>query len=98
MKRLILLLLAATSAHAALAADADASKVARGKYLVTTSGCNDCHTPWHLGPSGPEPDMSRMLSGHPQSEVIDQPPTLPPWVMITPLAPDSGTTMLAVTE
>jgi mono/diheme cytochrome c family protein len=53
MKRLILLVLAAVSVHPALAADGDAAKVARGKYLVTTSGCNDCHTPWHLGPSGP---------------------------------------------
>jgi hypothetical protein len=28
-------------------------KVARGKYLVTTSGCNDCHTPWKMGANGP---------------------------------------------
>ncbi len=25
---------------------ADADIVARGKYLVTVAGCNDCHTPW----------------------------------------------------
>ena len=82
MKRLILLVLAAVSVHPAFAADSDAAKVARGKYLVTTSGCNDCHTPWHLGPSGPEPDMSRMLSGHPESEKIDAAPALPPgpWI------------------
>lgn len=74
--------LAATSIQPAFAADGDAAKVARGKYLVTTSGCNDCHTPWHVGLSGPEPDMSRMLSGHPESRVITQPPTLPPgpWI------------------
>jgi hypothetical protein len=66
------------------AADVDAAKVARGKYLVTTAACNDCHTPWHPGPSGPEPDMSRMLSGHPESMVITQPPTLSssgPWTL-----------------
>jgi hypothetical protein len=40
--------------------------VERGKYLVTLASCNDCHTPWKLGPNGPEPDMNRMLSGHPQ--------------------------------
>jgi len=40
--------------------------VERGKYLVTLASCNDCHTPWKLGPKGPEPDMTRMLSGHPQ--------------------------------
>ncbi len=43
-----------------------AEMVERGKYLVISTGCNDCHTPWHIGPKGPEPDMSRMLSGHPQ--------------------------------
>lgn len=78
MNRLILFVLAATSLHPAFAADGDAAKLARGKYLITTSGCNDCHTPWHVGPSGPEPDMSRMLSGHPESLVIDEPPVLPP--------------------
>ena len=40
--------------------------VARGKYVVTVSGCNDCHTPWKMGEKGPEPDMTRMLSGHPE--------------------------------
>ncbi len=30
-------------------------------------GCNDCHTPWRMGASGPEPDMTRMLSGHPET-------------------------------
>ena len=29
-------------------------------------GCNDCHTPWTMGPEGPEPDMTRFLSGHPE--------------------------------
>ena len=55
--------------------------VAVGKYLVDTSGCHDCHTPWHVGPNGPEPDMSRMLSGHPQEIVIEAPAKLSePWV------------------
>ena len=35
---------------AAQATDA-AGKVARGKYLVMTSVCNDCHTPWKMGPA-----------------------------------------------
>jgi mono/diheme cytochrome c family protein len=43
----------------------NAALAARGKYLVEAGGCNDCHTPWIMGPKGPEPDMSRMLSGHP---------------------------------
>jgi mono/diheme cytochrome c family protein len=82
MNRLMLCILAAASIQSAVAADGAVAKVARGKYLVTTSGCNDCHTPWHLGPSGPEPDMSRMLSGHPESEKIDAAPTLPPGAWI----------------
>jgi mono/diheme cytochrome c family protein len=58
--------------------------VARGKYLVATSGCMDCHTPWKMGPKGPEPDMSRWLSGHPQDVKLPPPPSLPPgpWVMV----------------
>ena len=40
-------------------------EVARGQYLVTIMGCDDCHTPMKMGPKGPEPDMSRRLSGHP---------------------------------
>ncbi len=41
-------------------------RVQRGEYLVKIMGCNDCHTPWKMGPQGPEPDMTRMLSGHPE--------------------------------
>lgn len=58
--------------------------VERGEYLVQITGCHDCHTPFVVGPSGPEPDMSRMLSGHPQDLAMPQPPELPegPWVWI----------------
>jgi hypothetical protein len=49
-------------------APAQADLVARGRLLVTMGGCNDCHTPMKLDPEVgmPVPDMSRMLSGHPQ--------------------------------
>src|SRR5690242_11635505 len=43
-----------------------AKRVERGEYLVKIMGCNDCHTPWKMGPKGPEPDMTRFLSGHPE--------------------------------
>lgn len=57
--------------------------VARGKYLVSTSACNDCHTPWHLTDHGPEPDMTRMLSGHPESLEMPAAPAVPgPWQMV----------------
>ncbi len=58
-------------------------KVERGRYLVSTSGCHDCHTPWVDGPEGPEPDMSRALSGHPEDLVMPPAPDLGngPWVV-----------------
>jgi hypothetical protein len=64
---------------------ASASKVARGKYLVSTSGCHDCHTPFKMGANGPEPDMSRMLSGHPESLQMPPVPALPqgPWMVVS---------------
>lgn len=66
------------------APDAAGSKLARGKYLVTIAGCNDCHTPLTMGPDGPGPDMSRMLSGHPESLVMPPVPKLPegPWGVV----------------
>jgi hypothetical protein len=57
-------------------ADAQA-RVDRGKYLVNGIGCNDCHTPLKMGPNGPEPDMSRMLSGHPEQYRITEAPAAP---------------------
>jgi mono/diheme cytochrome c family protein len=55
---------------------ADPATLARGEYLVTVGGCNDCHTPLKMGPNGPEPDMTRMLSGHPEEFVITAPARL----------------------
>ena len=69
---------AAQTAPAAAKAGAPAAKIARGKHLVTTSGCHDCHTPWKMGPQGPAPDMTRMLSGHPEAMVLPPAPKLPP--------------------
>ena len=51
-------------------------QIARGKYLVDIMGCHDCHTPMKLGPKGPEPDMARALSGHPENVAVP-PATLP---------------------
>jgi mono/diheme cytochrome c family protein len=57
---------AEASGSAREAARTPAAAVERGKYLVNGIGCSDCHTPLKMGPKGPEPDMSRMLSGHPE--------------------------------
>ena len=72
--------------HSAARAGEDTAKtaqLARGKYLVTVAGCNDCHTPWKVGEAGPEPDMSRMLSGHPADFEITAPAKMPegPWMV-----------------
>lgn len=54
--------------------------VKRGEYLVSTSGCHDCHTPFRMGDAGPEPDIERILSGHPESLEITAPAALvEPW-------------------
>ena len=54
-----------------------AAAIERGKYLVNFGSCNDCHTPWKLGPKGPEPDMTRALTGHPQDVKVPPAPKLP---------------------
>jgi mono/diheme cytochrome c family protein len=57
-------------------------KQVRGKYLVEIMGCHDCHTPMKMGPNGPQWDMDRMLSGHPEQLVMPPAPALPagPWI------------------
>ena len=56
-------------------------RIDRGAYLVSMMGCNDCHTPWKMGPKGPEPDMTRALTGHPQDMVLPPAPAPSgPWI------------------
>jgi len=43
-----------------LSAQANDAQVARGRYLATIAGCNDCHTPGHFFG---KPDMTRYLGG-----------------------------------
>lgn len=62
------------------------SRVERGKYLVNAVGCSDCHTPLKLGPNGPEPDMTRFLSGHPeQIGPLPAPKAQGPWLVAATL-------------
>jgi hypothetical protein len=70
----------ATTASAAEPASTGKDAIKRGEYLVKIMGCNDCHTPWAMGPRGPEPDMKRMLSGHPQDATVTPPTLAEPWV------------------
>ena len=71
---------------AAATPETQAARVERGRYLVQTIGCGDCHTPKIMTPEGPVEDDTRLLSGHPQSEVIAQGPGMDPtgpWVAAT---------------
>ena len=58
------------------AAGGDRPLVKRGALLVGIGGCMDCHTPFRMGASGPEKDLSRGLSGHPQGIDLPPPPAL----------------------
>ncbi|HZY81066.1 MAG TPA: diheme cytochrome c-553 [Cyclobacteriaceae bacterium] len=50
-----------------------AELIKKGKYIVTTSACHDCHSPKIFSERGMELDTNRLLSGHPKDEVL--PPT-----------------------
>ena len=62
--------------------------LARGTYIVSTSGCNDCHSPKIMTPMGPVPDSSRRLSGHPADSKLPAIPKGMPapggWVLFAP--------------
>ena len=76
-----LVLISGAAADSKPAAKSAAGRAARGKYLVTIMSCNDCHTPFKMGPKGPEPDMTRMLSGHPETLKLPPPPAPSgPWI------------------
>jgi hypothetical protein len=77
MRALIpLLVLLVGAAHAS-------DRIERGRYLVNTSGCTDCHTPLKMGANGPEPDLARALSGHPAGFAVTAAaaPLAAPWMV-----------------
>jgi len=63
---------------------APAATIARGKYLVDTGGCHDCHTPKKMGANGMEPETAKLLAGHVDTPPLPPPPKLPegPWVAV----------------
>lgn len=46
------LLIGSTALAASATAGGKADEVSRGRYLITTSGCNDCHTPGYIASEG----------------------------------------------
>jgi mono/diheme cytochrome c family protein len=76
----------ATPSAAPPAATPAQTPAERGKMLVIGGGCHDCHTTKKPGPGGPEPDLSLMLSGHPETIKITapfKPATGSPWTIAT---------------
>lgn len=78
----IVVLCALALAVPALARAESPEVVSRGEYLVKIMGCNDCHTPLAMTPNGPAPDMTRLLSGHPQDMTMPPAPAglTMPWM------------------
>ncbi len=77
----LLCIIVLISTYAYGAKDENQERVARGRYLVKSIGCADCHTPWMMGPNGPEQDWSKDLSGHPQELIMPPAPAAAgPWV------------------
>ncbi len=58
-------------------------QVDRGRYLVLSLGCADCHSPKKMGPQGPEIDETRFLAGHPDDPQFPPPPPTQqgPWMI-----------------
>jgi mono/diheme cytochrome c family protein len=50
--------------HPAAASSTDDKQIERGRYLVATSGCNDCHTPGYPQADGKLP-VKQWLTGSP---------------------------------
>jgi cytochrome c553 len=75
------LLRAMETGQSAIAPDKQKARVERGAHLVASMGCDDCHTPTKMGPNGPEKDMARRLTGHPQDMAMPPAPgPTGPWL------------------
>ena len=60
------------------------TQIKRGEYLVKFGDCSACHTPLKFGEHGPEPDMTKFLSGHPADTKLPPPDLKPgPWSAAT---------------
>ncbi len=55
--------------------------IKRGKYLMVTSACHDCHSPKVMTPQGPVIDSARLLSGHPKENPVPKIILSNDWIM-----------------
>ncbi|MCU7548890.1 c-type cytochrome [Chitinophagaceae bacterium LB-8] len=62
--------------------------VARGEYLVTVSGCHDCHSPKIFNEKGMSLDSTKLLSGHPSTAQLPPIPAIAhqpgQWIIMSP--------------
>lgn len=74
------------SSKTSTAAPTQEELVQRGEYLITTMGCNDCHSPKVMGLKGPELDGSRLMSGHPAEQPLAKIDTalIKDWALFAP--------------
>lgn len=64
-----------------LSASSKEALIARGKYLTDVGACNDCHSPKVMTAHGPEPDTTRLFSGHPEGEPLAPVVLTKDWVL-----------------
>ena len=74
MKRILIALALGSIALTASPESLQQKRVARGQYLVTISGCSDCHSPKKAGFA---PDTDRLLSGRPATTPAPSQPANP---------------------
>lgn len=77
----------AVAAHAADDPAAKQKKIERGKYLVDTIGCQDCHSPKVFEGGFPHPDPSKAMSGFSGMPLppVDKKATVPGnWYLMAP--------------
>ncbi|HEY2844673.1 MAG TPA: c-type cytochrome [Bryobacteraceae bacterium] len=81
----VLLLANSTKTNASTTTQtAEPTQLKRGEYLVKFGDCSACHTPLKFGEHGPEPDMTKFLSGHPADTKLPPPDLKPgPWFAAT---------------
>lgn len=60
-RNFIALLLAGSTGVAWAQPPADAADIRHGRYLVQTSGCNDCHTPGYMQQDGKVPESEWLI-------------------------------------
>ncbi|MEO8174034.1 MAG: diheme cytochrome c-553, partial [Sediminibacterium sp.] len=73
--------------NTALSAKDSTARVLRGEYLVTTTGCDDCHSPKRMGAHGPELIPELRFSGFTKTGKLppmDTKPVKNGWILFAP--------------